>query len=92
MFSHVFAALSLVCVLTVGLVGSATAYDGNRWGDRDRCGDCGWSNGRWNSCGGHKGFGSDPSAPELNPTFLGSGAAILAGGMILLNERRRNRK
>jgi|HubBroStandDraft_1064217.scaffolds.fasta_scaffold408971_2 hypothetical protein len=36
--------------------------------------------------------GNDPSAPELDPSILGSGAAILAGGVILLNERRRNRK
>jgi hypothetical protein len=38
------------------------------------------------------GWGNDPSAPELDPTVLGSGAAILVGGVILLNERRQNRK
>jgi hypothetical protein len=36
--------------------------------------------------------GNDPSAPELDPSIVGSGVAILAGGVILLNERRRNRK
>ncbi|HUN59149.1 MAG TPA: hypothetical protein VMU41_13630 [Candidatus Binataceae bacterium] len=36
--------------------------------------------------------GWNPSAPELDPTVLGSGVSILAGGWILLNERRRNRK
>jgi hypothetical protein len=38
------------------------------------------------------GWRNDPTAPELDPTILGSGAAILAGGVILLNERRQNRK
>jgi hypothetical protein len=33
-----------------------------------------------------------PSAPELDPGALGSGVAILAGGVMLLNERRRSRK
>ena len=33
-----------------------------------------------------------PSAPELDPGALGSGVAILAGGVMLLNERRRARK
>jgi hypothetical protein len=33
-----------------------------------------------------------PSAPELDPTVLGSGISILAGGLILFNERRRKRK
>jgi hypothetical protein len=42
--------------------------------------------------GGWGGWGNDPSAPELDPGVLGSGAAILAGGVILLNERRQNRK
>ena len=41
---------------------------------------------------GWGGWGNDPSAPELDPSVLGSGAAILAGGLILFNERRRNRK
>jgi hypothetical protein len=36
--------------------------------------------------------GHNPSAPELDPTSLGSGIAILAGGFLLLNERRRARK
>lgn len=36
--------------------------------------------------------GHGPSAPELDPGALGSGAAILAGGVMLLNERRRARK
>ncbi|HTT76368.1 MAG TPA: hypothetical protein VMF50_10370 [Candidatus Binataceae bacterium] len=36
------------------------------------------------------GWGND--APELDPTTLGSGIAVLAGGVILLNERRRSRK
>lgn len=40
----------------------------------------------------HASWHNDPSAPELDPTVLGSGAAILAGGVILLNERRQNRK
>jgi hypothetical protein len=37
-------------------------------------------------------WGHDPSAPELDPSILGSGITILAGGLILLNERGRNRK
>jgi hypothetical protein len=40
----------------------------------------------------HGGGWNDPSAPELDPTVLGSGATILVGGVILLNERRHNRK
>jgi hypothetical protein len=39
-----------------------------------------------------QGWWNDPAAPELDPTVIGSGAAILAGGVVLLNERRRNRK
>jgi hypothetical protein len=41
----------------------------------------------------HNGNGlADPSAPELDPKVLGSGLAILAGGVILVNERRRKHK
>jgi len=29
------------------------------------------------------------SAPELDPTALGSGVAMLIGGVLVLNERRR---
>lgn len=29
------------------------------------------------------------SAPELDPTILGSGVAMLLGGVLVLNERRR---
>jgi hypothetical protein len=36
--------------------------------------------------------GHGPTAPELDPGALGSGIAILAGGVMLLNERRRARK
>ncbi|HEX4209733.1 MAG TPA: hypothetical protein VHY56_05035 [Candidatus Binataceae bacterium] len=41
---------------------------------------------------GWHGRGGDPSAPELDPTALGSGVALLAGGIVLLNERRRARR
>jgi hypothetical protein len=99
MFSHGIATLSLICILMLGLIGTASAhdgytsvYDGHLGGDRDGSGYCGWSDGGWNDCGGRKAFGSDPSAPELDPALLGSGVAILSGGIILLNERRRNRK
>jgi hypothetical protein len=37
-------------------------------------------------------WGNHPSAPELDPTLLISGITILAGGLILLDERRRARK
>jgi len=32
------------------------------------------------------------SAPELDPSTIGSGLMILAGGVLLLNERRRNKR
>jgi hypothetical protein len=32
------------------------------------------------------------SAPELDPGAIGGGIMILAGGLLLLNERRRNRQ
>jgi hypothetical protein len=90
MFSHTLATLSLTCVLMLGVIGTASAHDADRWGDRSGSGPCAWSD--WNACGGHKSFANDPSAPELDPTLLGSGVTILVGGMFLLNERRRNRK
>ena len=34
-------------------------------------------------------YGKDPGAPELDPSNLGSGLLLLAGGLFLLNERRR---
>jgi hypothetical protein len=34
-------------------------------------------------------YGWGYSAPELDPSALGSGLALLAGGMLLLAERRR---
>lgn len=37
--------------------------------------------------GGDHGWGY--SAPELDPTALGSGLALLAGGILLIAERRR---
>ena len=40
--------------------------------------------------GGNHGWGN--SAPELDPTASGSGLAILAGGVLLLAERRRAAK
>jgi hypothetical protein len=92
MFSHLFATLSLICVLMLGVVGTATAHEGYIGDGRNEGTPCGWVGGGWKDCGGHNGFGNDPSAPELDPTLFGSGAAILAGGMILFNERRRKRK
>jgi hypothetical protein len=32
------------------------------------------------------------SAPELDPSTIGSGLMILVGGVLLLNERRRNKR
>jgi hypothetical protein len=93
MFTNIFASLSLVCMLVAGVSGIASAHDGDRGGGGNRWDDRGgWSDNWGNKWGGHKDFGSDPSAPELDPTVLGSGAAILAGGLMLLNERRRVRK
>ena len=89
MFLRVISTLTVMCILTLGLIDTASAHEV----DINRSGGCGWSDGRWNGCGGQKNFGGgSPSAPELDPTLLGSGMAILAGGVILLIERRRNRK
>ena len=68
--------LSLVTTLSLASVGFANAHD---IGGR---GGTGYGNG---------GGWGDP-APELDPTILGSGLALLAGGVMLLNERRRIRK
>ena len=41
------------------------------------------------------GFGNGnggSSAPELDPTALGGGLAMLVGGILVLNERRRRNK
>jgi hypothetical protein len=39
---------------------------------------------------GNHNYPHDPSsAPELDPTALGSGVAMLIGGVLVLNERRR---
>ena len=77
-------------MLMISLVSTASAHESSNWGNHP----CGWSDGRWSSCGGggHQGIGTAPSAPELDPSVLGSGTVILTGGLILLNERRRNRK
>ena len=32
------------------------------------------------------------SAPELDPGAIGSGIVMLAGGLLLINERRRNKQ
>ena len=89
MFSRIISTLTVICILTLGLIDTASAHEI----DVNRSGGCGWSDGKWNGCGGHTVSGSgSPSAPELDPSILGSGTAILAGGVILLNERRRNRK
>jgi hypothetical protein len=54
--------------------------------------DNGNGNGGQNS-GNQYGKDKDPSgAPELDPSFLGSGTLLLAGGTILLNESRRRRR
>jgi hypothetical protein len=39
--------------------------------------------------GPHQG---DPSAPELDPASLGGGIAMLAGAVLLMNERRGKNK
>jgi hypothetical protein len=93
MSRHGFAILSLACVLTLGVIGTASAHDDNRW-PNIRSDGCGWSDGQWNGCDGRKDFHGvgDAGAPELDPNLLGSGIIILAGGVILLNERRRARK
>ena len=93
MFLRTFNALSFICIFMLTVIGTASAHDGDIGGGRNGGGaPCGWNSGRWNGCGGQKSFGGDPSAPELDPTLLGGGVAILFGSMILLNERRRNRK
>jgi hypothetical protein len=89
MLLRIISTLSVTCILTLGLIDTASAHEV----DINRSGGCGWSDGRWNGCGGHSvPGGGSPSAPELDPTLLGSDVAILAGGLILLNERRRSRK
>jgi hypothetical protein len=73
-----------ILLLTIGLTFSVIgmSYAGH---------DNGYGNGG-NNNGKGNGNGGDPAAPELDPVALASGIAILGGGVILLNERRRNRK
>lgn len=71
--------LTLMTALTLAGVGFANAHENGGNGGR------GWGNG-----GG--GWGDPSPAPELDPAILGSGLALLAGGVMLLNERRRSRK
>jgi hypothetical protein len=67
----------LAIALSVGAIGIANA------GTDNGNGNGGVNNGNQN---GHQ------SAPELDPTALGSGTMLLAGGFLLLNERRRKRE
>ena len=71
------ATLLLAVTLVFFMMGIASAGVDNGKGNG------GQNNGNQN---GHQ------SAPELDPTMLGSGAALLAGGMMLLHERRHFRK
>jgi hypothetical protein len=82
--------MSIILLISSLFLGASTAnarngggYDDDRWSHGDH-----W----WDNSGRRNHGDSDPSAPELDPTFLGSGIAILVGGVILLNERRRARK
>jgi hypothetical protein len=86
MFSRGMSIILLISSLFLG-ASTANARNGGWYDDRWSHGDHWWDN------SGRRNHGdSDPSAPELDPTFLGSGIAILVGGVILLNERRRARK
>ena len=61
--------LFLAAIIAIGTIGIAQA------GTDNGKGNAGQNNGKQN---GHQ------SAPELDPTMLGSGAALLAGGLMLL--------
>lgn len=100
MFRHAVKVLSLVTAITLGSAGFAHAHwwtgghgEARGWGDNHGWDYRGWGDRRDPSDGrGEGNSGGDPSAPELNPAYLGSGLALLAGGILLLSERRRGFK
>jgi hypothetical protein len=76
MTSRLFGTIVLALALSFGMMGMANAGTDNGKGNG------GMNNGNQNGRN---------QAPELDPTALGSGIMILAGGLLMLNERRSKR-
>jgi hypothetical protein len=74
MISRLFGTSVLALVLSFGVIGIANAGTDNGKGNG------GSNNGNQN---GHH------DAPELDPTTFGGGIMIMAGGLLILGERRR---
>jgi hypothetical protein len=66
------------------LIGTALVFGGIRMAN------AGTDNGKGN--GGQNNGRGNGQAPELDPTIFGSGIAMLIGGILILNERRDQRK
>ncbi|HTT76369.1 MAG TPA: hypothetical protein VMF50_10375 [Candidatus Binataceae bacterium] len=87
----------LASCLALGGIGTASAHESvawtgiEHWGWGDG-GGWGWSGGRRDYHFGHDNFGDSPTVPELDPSALGGGIALLGAGLLAINERRRSRK
>ena len=77
MFRRILGASFFLAALTVAT--TRLAYAGTDNGN----GNGGQNNGNQN--------GKNKDAPELDPSILGSGVLLLAGGVLMLNETKRSR-
>jgi hypothetical protein len=79
MFRRALGIFALTGVLAFSTLTSANAHD-HDWRDRG-----------WDPAPRENPFsrGDRPAAPEIDPAAVASGIALLAGGLLLLHERRR---
>lgn len=71
--------LAGACLLAMAAAGSAHAFVGKGAGYK-------WRGGYWHQHARHY-----HHAPELDPSLLGKGLALLGGSILILSERRRKR-
>lgn len=69
--------LSLLCLILVLGVGGVAHAHGFPW--------------PWNLFGHGHGAGADHGAPEIDPSLIGSGLALLGGSLMVIVERYRGR-